>query len=107
MKSIRDLINSAILDSDVKGGLRWPLCMTSSGDKYTVVGVWHIKATAYVSPSLRLKVRHADRFNFKTCTGEVSREVVLELKKVASMLQVSLSLFLVQMVLPVDRFTYM
>ncbi|KAM2570508.1 hypothetical protein TB2_010469 [Malus domestica] len=38
MQSIRDLISLAILDPDVKGGLRWPLGKESSGDKYKVVG---------------------------------------------------------------------
>ncbi|KAK9017442.1 hypothetical protein V6N11_079921 [Hibiscus sabdariffa] len=65
MQSIQNLIDSAILDSDVKGGLRWPFGKTSSGNRYTVV-------------------QHADRFDFKTSYGESSDEVVLKLKGVAS-----------------------
>ncbi|XP_018498795.2 uncharacterized protein LOC103930352 isoform X2 [Pyrus x bretschneideri] len=87
MQSIRDLINSAILDPYVKGGLRWPLGKESSGDKYKVVGVWHVIANMYKNSSLRLKVRHADRFDFRTLTGEATWETSLMLKKVISMLQ--------------------
>nr|XP_028957433.1 uncharacterized protein LOC114819230 [Malus domestica] len=88
MQSIRDLFNSAILDPYVKGGLRWPLGKESSGDKYKVVGVWHVIANTYKNSSLRLKVRHADRFDFRTLTGEATWETSLMLKKVMSMLQV-------------------
>ncbi|KAI5326767.1 Hypothetical predicted protein [Prunus dulcis] len=87
MQSIRDLISSAVLDPDVKGGLRWPLGKESSGDRYKVVGIWHVIANMYTNPSLRLKVRHADRFDFRTSTGEATWEVSLMLKKVVSKLQ--------------------
>ncbi|XP_037493899.1 uncharacterized protein LOC119369057 isoform X2 [Jatropha curcas] len=87
MNKIRDLIDSAVLDSDVKGGLRWPLGKTTSGNRYTVVGVWHTIAKAYKNPSVRLKVRHADRFDFRTGTGESTREIYLKLKGVVSQLQ--------------------
>ncbi|KAH7571772.1 hypothetical protein JRO89_XS04G0137800 [Xanthoceras sorbifolium] len=88
MHSIKNLINSAVLDPEVKGGLRWPLGKSHSGDGYSVVGVWHTTAREYKSPSLRLKVRHADRFDFKTATGEATIEVVLKLKRIISDLQV-------------------
>uniref|UniRef100_A0A2N9J3X0 DUF7903 domain-containing protein n=1 Tax=Fagus sylvatica TaxID=28930 RepID=A0A2N9J3X0_FAGSY len=87
MQSIRSLINSAILDQDVKGGLRWPFGKASSGDRYCVVGVWHTIAKSYKSRSLRLKVRHADRFDFRTSNGEATREITLKLKNVVSLLQ--------------------
>ncbi|KAM3684110.1 hypothetical protein ACB098_11G019200 [Castanea mollissima] len=87
MQSIRSLINSAILDPDVKGGLRWPLGKASSGGRYCVVGVWHTIAKDYKSSSLSLKVRHADRFNFRTSIGEVTREINLKLKNIVSLLQ--------------------
>ncbi|KAF2306849.1 hypothetical protein GH714_021995 [Hevea brasiliensis] len=60
MKSIRDLISSAVLDSEVK---------------------------AYRSPSLRLKVGHADRFFLESETGEVSTETYLKLNGILSELQ--------------------
>ncbi|KAM5561805.1 hypothetical protein ABKV19_022413 [Rosa sericea] len=86
MQSIRNLIDSAITDPDVKGGLRWPLEKTSSG-KYNVVGAWHVRAKAYKNQSLRFKVRHADRFDFRTSIGEASWEISLRLKKLVSKLK--------------------
>lgn len=91
MESIRNLINSAVLDPVVKGGLRWPLGYASSGNRFCVVGVWHLIAKAYKNPSMRLKVRHADRFDFRTSTGEASREISLKLKSIISLLQVGMS----------------
>ncbi|XP_030965880.1 uncharacterized protein LOC115986748 [Quercus lobata] len=87
MQSIISLINSAVLDPDVKGGLRWPLGRTSSGGRYCVVGVWHTIAKDYKSSSLRLKVRQADRYDFRTSTGEATREINLKLKNIVSLLQ--------------------
>ncbi|KAK9042177.1 hypothetical protein V6N11_017256 [Hibiscus sabdariffa] len=84
MQSIRNLIDSAVLDPDVKGGLRWPFGKASSGNRYNVVGVWHIVATAYENSSIKLKVRHGDRFDFKTTYGEASKDVVLKLKGIVS-----------------------
>ncbi|XP_015578691.2 uncharacterized protein LOC8277126 isoform X1 [Ricinus communis] len=87
IKSINDLVSSAVLDSDVKGGLRWPLGKTSSGNRYSVVGVWHTVARSYSSSSLRLKVRHADRCDFRSGTGEATMEIYLKLKGIVSELQ--------------------
>lgn len=88
---IKALISSAVLDVDVKGGLRWPLGKNSSGDRYTIVGVWHTNAKTYRNSSIRLKVRHADRFDFRTSSGEVAREVSLKLHGIVSQIQVSFS----------------
>lgn len=94
VESIRNLIASAILDPSLKGGLRWPLRKaTSLGDRYQVVGVWHTISRVYESPSLRLKVRDADRFDFKTSFGETTGEVTLKLKGVASELLVRCNSF--------------
>ena len=92
MKNIRDLIDSAVIDNGVKGGLRWSLGKATSGDKFSVCGSWHTKTKTYVNPSMKLKVRDADRFNFTTSIGESSREIVVKLKKLASDLKVSLKL---------------
>ncbi|XP_054817021.1 uncharacterized protein LOC129316635 [Prosopis cineraria] len=88
MQCIQDLIHSAILDPNVKGGLRWTLGKTSSGDRFSVVGVWHTITKAYRTPSLRLKVRHADRFDFRISTGETASEAYLKLKGIVSESQV-------------------
>ncbi|MED6122108.1 hypothetical protein PIB30_036728 [Stylosanthes scabra] len=88
IQCIQKLIDSAVLDEKVKGGLRWSLGKASSGDRFSVVGVWYTITKAYASPSLRLKARHADRFDFLTSTGESSTEVFLKLKGIVAALQV-------------------
>lgn len=87
MKSIRDLIDFAVLDSGVKGGLRWPFGKATSGEKFSVVGAWHIVAKSYKNASLRLKVRDADRFDYRASIGEESGEIVIKLKRVVSELK--------------------
>nr|XP_028945776.1 uncharacterized protein LOC103414165 [Malus domestica] len=87
MRSISDLINSAILVPDEKGGLRWPQGKESSGNKYKVVRVWHIIANTYRNSSLRLEVKHTDRFDFRTLTGGASWGTSLVLENVMSKLQ--------------------
>ncbi|KAB2629932.1 hypothetical protein D8674_007451 [Pyrus ussuriensis x Pyrus communis] len=87
MQSITDLINSAILDPDVKGGLRWSPGKESSGDKYKVVRVWHIIANTYRNSSVRLEVKRTDRFDFRTLTGEAYWGTSLVLENVMSKLQ--------------------
>jgi hypothetical protein len=89
MNSLRDLINSAVLDSDMKGGLRWPLGEASSGGRYSVIGVWHTVTKAYKSPSFRLIARDADGYDFKTGIGETLREIYLKLKRIVSEIQAS------------------
>jgi len=89
MNSLRDLINSAVLDSDMKGGLRWPLGEASSGGRYSVIGAWHSVTKAYKNSSFRLKARDADRYDFRTGTGETTREIYLKLKRIVSEMQAS------------------
>ena len=103
MKSIRDLISSAILDPEVKGGLRWPLGKAASGDKFAVVGVWHTVVKSYKNPSLRLKIRDADRFDFRASTGEASKEIIVMLKRVASKLQVYILLWVTDLLKPAEH----
>ncbi|CAN0892794.1 hypothetical protein LINGRAHAP2_LOCUS17772 [Linum grandiflorum] len=81
MKTILDLIDSAVLDSEVKGGLKWPLGKKHSGDnRYSVIGVWHAVHKAYRNESLRLKVRDVDRFDFMKGTGEAAKEAFFKMK---------------------------
>lgn len=86
--NIKSLINSAELDSEIKGGLRWPLGKHSSGDRYTVIGVWHTNTKTFRTSSMRLKVRKADRFDFRSSSGEVANEINLKLPGIISLLQV-------------------
>ncbi|PKI65884.1 hypothetical protein CRG98_013704 [Punica granatum] len=84
-ESIKALIASAILDPTSMGGLRWPFGKASSpGDRYRVIGVWHAVSRVYVSPSMGLKVRDADWFDFKTSVGETTGEITLGLKGITS-----------------------
>ncbi|GAY34378.1 hypothetical protein CUMW_276740 [Citrus unshiu] len=74
--SIRILINSAILDPEVKGGLRWPMGKSYSKD-YRIVGVWHNEFKSYKSPSLKLE----------TGPGEATIEINLKLRRLVSEIQ--------------------
>ncbi|XP_047256373.1 uncharacterized protein LOC107850432 isoform X1 [Capsicum annuum] len=56
INEIKNLIGSAILDSEVKGGLRWPFGEDSSGSQYAVIGVWHTTAKSYGNSSIRFKL---------------------------------------------------
>lgn len=87
LESIKSLVSSAVLDSEVKGGLRWPLGKQSAGNRFSVVGVWHTNAKTYINSSTRLKLRHADRFDFLTSNGEAANEVILKLPGIVSLLQ--------------------
>ncbi|GAY68169.1 hypothetical protein CUMW_262030 [Citrus unshiu] len=86
MNNIRILINSAIPDPKVKGGLIWPMGKSYSGN-YTVVGVWHHELKSYKSPSLKLKVINVDRFRFKTGTGVATIEINLKFRRIVSEIQ--------------------
>nr|CAB3446648.1 unnamed protein product [Digitaria exilis] len=77
--ALKSLVSSAVIDPDVKGGLRWPLGKESIGDRFSIVGVWHTNYKAFRNESLRLKLRHADRFDHRSSTGEVSNEVTFKL----------------------------
>ncbi|ONK58373.1 uncharacterized protein A4U43_C09F11580 [Asparagus officinalis] len=78
-EAINKLVKSAIIDPDVKGGLRWPLGEESVADRFCIIGVWHTKFKAFKNQSTRIKLRHADRFDHRTSTGEASNEVMLKL----------------------------
>ncbi|KAK3197931.1 hypothetical protein Dsin_021346 [Dipteronia sinensis] len=87
MHIIGNIINSAIIDPEVKGGLRWPYGKACSGDRFAVVEIWHTIAKKYKSRSLSLMARHVDRFNFEDANGQASIEVYLKLKRLVSDLQ--------------------
>ncbi|XP_062223271.1 uncharacterized protein LOC133922111 isoform X2 [Phragmites australis] len=77
--AIKSLVSSAVIDPNVKGGLRWPLGKESIGERFSIVGVWHTNYKAFRNETLRLKLRHADRFDHRSSTGEVSNEVTFKL----------------------------
>ncbi|GAY68164.1 hypothetical protein CUMW_262000 [Citrus unshiu] len=86
MNSIRILINLAILNPKVKGGLRWPIGKSYSGN-YRVVGVWHQEVKSYKSPSLKVKVRNIDRFRFKSGNGEAIIGINLKFRRIVPEIQ--------------------
>uniref|UniRef100_M4C784 DUF7903 domain-containing protein n=1 Tax=Brassica campestris TaxID=3711 RepID=M4C784_BRACM len=87
ISDIKGLLDSATVDPNVKGGLRWPFGKSSSGDGYSVFESCHVKATVYKNQTLRLRVRETDRYNERIGTGEVKREVILMLKDMNTKLQ--------------------
>jgi len=87
--ALKSLVSSAVIDPDVKGGLRWPLGKESIGERFSIVGLWHTNYKAYRNETLRLKLRHADRFDHRSSTGEVSNEVTFKLIGMSRRLEVS------------------
>ncbi|VVB01052.1 unnamed protein product [Arabis nemorensis] len=87
ISNIKGLLDPATVDPNVKGGLRWPLGKSSSGDGYKVFETCHVKSTVYKNQTLRLRVRKTDRFNERIGTGEIKREVALMLKDINTKLQ--------------------
>ncbi|KAJ8475637.1 hypothetical protein OPV22_019364 [Ensete ventricosum] len=85
-KGINRLISDAVIDQDVKGGLRWPLGKEVIDEKFNIVGVWHTKYKVYRSQNIRLKFRFADRFDHRTSVGEVSNELSLKLTGISEQL---------------------
>lgn len=88
ISNIKGLLDTATVDPNGKGGLRWPLAKASSENGYRVFEVCHVRATIYKNLTLRLRVRDTDRFNERTGTGAVKREVTLILKDINAKLQV-------------------
>ncbi|MCL7052099.1 hypothetical protein MKW94_006620 [Papaver nudicaule] len=81
LKGLRQLVDSAVLDGQVKGGLRWPLGKEHSSDgRYSVVGAWHSTVRTFKNSSLKLRFVNADRFDFCTSDGEIGKEMTLVLK---------------------------
>ncbi|KAL1193669.1 hypothetical protein V5N11_017562 [Cardamine amara subsp. amara] len=85
IRNIKALLDSATVDPNVKGGLRWPLGK-SSEDGYRVLEFGHVRSTIYKNQTIRVRVRDTDRFNERT-GGLIHREVMLMLKDLNTKLQ--------------------
>ncbi|KAG2332506.1 hypothetical protein Bca52824_003686 [Brassica carinata] len=72
ISDIKELLDSARVDPNVKGGLRWPFGKSSSGDGYSVFESCHAKATVYKNQTLRLREQNVDR----GCVLEMLRDVL-------------------------------
>ncbi|CAD5325786.1 unnamed protein product [Arabidopsis thaliana] len=84
--NLKELTDSAVVDPTVKGGLKWPLGKSSCADRYIVCGVWHTVTTTYINQTMRLQIREADRYDFRTGVGGTSSEVNFKLKALSTIL---------------------
>ncbi|KAL3830682.1 hypothetical protein ACJIZ3_019484 [Penstemon smallii] len=87
LEDMKSMIESAVLDSEVEGGVRWPLGKQSSGDRYTVIGVRYMKAQTYRNSVMKLNVRCADRFDYRSSHRDVAEEVSLTMPGIISQLR--------------------
>lgn len=86
---IDQLISAAVMDPDVKGGLRWPLGKESAADRFVIVGVWHTKHKLLSRDKIRAIMRQANRFDYHSSTGEDANEVSFKLHGLSEQLTVS------------------
>ncbi|XP_020571398.1 uncharacterized protein LOC110018428 isoform X2 [Phalaenopsis equestris] len=86
-EALNKIVMSAIIDPDVKGGLRWPIGKQYYGERFSVVGAWHTKCITLRSDKMRLVLRHADRFDYMKSTGEVASELSLKMIEIARLLK--------------------
>ncbi|XP_062084273.1 uncharacterized protein LOC133790606 [Humulus lupulus] len=80
MQSLKDLISCAIVDTNLKIGLRWPSGKTVSGNKYFLGKAWRITKKAFKCPSLTLQIRDV----FRSTSEEAKREVTVKFKGLTS-----------------------
>lgn len=85
--SIQGMLDLATIDSNVEGGLRWPLGKPSSENGYRVLEVCHARATTYKNKTLRLRVRETNGFSERFGTWEDERGVTLILQDINTKLQ--------------------
>ncbi|KAI3857771.1 hypothetical protein MKX03_021090 [Papaver bracteatum] len=82
LKCLKHLVDSAILDGSVKGGLRWPLGKEHSSDgRYSVVKTLHNTVKTFKNSSIKLRLN-----NFSTSDGQAENELVLDMKGINDML---------------------
>ncbi|KAI3886473.1 hypothetical protein MKW92_010266 [Papaver armeniacum] len=87
LKALKHLVDSAILDGNVKGGLRWPSGKEhSSGGRYSIIKTFHITVKTFKNSSMKLLLKTQDWFNFFTSDGKVENDLVLDMKGINDML---------------------
>ncbi|KAI3878144.1 hypothetical protein MKX03_000094 [Papaver bracteatum] len=87
LKGLKGFVDSAILDGNVKGGLRWPLGKEHSSEgRYSVIGAWHTTVKTFKNSSLKLRIKHSDIFDFCNSDGEVENELTVDMKGINDML---------------------
>ncbi|KAL0844514.1 hypothetical protein Bca101_017760 [Brassica carinata] len=85
--NIQGILDLATIDSNVEGGLRWPLGKPSSENGYKVLEVCHVRATTYTNQTLRLRVRETNGFSERFGTWEDERGVTLILQDINTKIQ--------------------
>ncbi|KAL0710935.1 hypothetical protein Bca4012_017913 [Brassica carinata] len=85
--NIQGILDLATIDSNVEGGLRWPLGKPSSEKGYKVLEVCHVRATTYKNQTLRLRVRETNGFSERFGTWEDERGVTLILQDINTKIQ--------------------
>ncbi|XP_078151298.1 uncharacterized protein LOC144546631 [Carex rostrata] len=83
---IHQLISAAVIDPEVKGGLRWPLGKESAADRFVIVGVWHTEHKILSRDKIRVDLRQADCFDYHSSTGEDVNDVSLKLSGLSKLL---------------------
>ncbi|XP_078156365.1 uncharacterized protein LOC144552128 [Carex rostrata] len=78
-EGINQLISAAVIDPEVKWGLRWPLGKESAADRFVIVGVWHTEETILNRDKIRVNMRQVNRFDYLSSTDEDSNEISLKL----------------------------
>ncbi|PIA29950.1 hypothetical protein AQUCO_05800199v1 [Aquilegia coerulea] len=87
--SLNNLLKSAVIDSEVRGGLRWPPGKESVDDRFFVIGSRHTKDKTFKNSWIRLKIRQADQFDFRTSTAEFTDESSVRMIHLDNYLSVS------------------
>ncbi|CAN6447015.1 unnamed protein product [Victoria cruziana] len=77
-ESIMEVVDSAIIDPSVKGGLRWSLGKDSAGGRFYVLEYFHMLSKSFFGQTVKLKLRIADRF-YLSSHGKISEEVSMKL----------------------------
>ncbi|XP_074568444.1 uncharacterized protein LOC141824986 isoform X2 [Curcuma longa] len=84
---IKRLVSNAVIDPNVKGGLRWSLGKDSVDGTFSIIEVCHVKYKNFKSQNMRINFRYADRIHHKTSFGEVSNEVFFKFPGVSQQLR--------------------
>ncbi|KAI3947403.1 hypothetical protein MKW92_049148 [Papaver armeniacum] len=87
LKGLKHLVDSAILDGSVQGGLRWPLGKEHSSDgRYSVLKTFHNTVKTFKNSSIKLRLKNKHWFDFCTSDGNVENDLVLDMKGINDML---------------------
>lgn len=84
---IKRLVSDAVIDPNVKGGLRWSYGMDSVDGSCSIIDIGHVKYKNFKGQNMKINLKYADRINHKTSIGEVSNEVVFKLTGVSQQLR--------------------